>query len=180
MPRLTMPQPENDPLRPLSRAPAYAHVGTRELTMPWRPALDWIEILRQGPDALAVALSEQLDECAMDLATGTLPLPAVQNASHALLEAESGKRWWVALKLAYTSATPSVLGELTLSGVDPSRVGFGQWCAAVYRILTRNADAKDRMKTDFELELPPPGYEEAWDDGNDFAAMVELARQYES
>lgn len=171
---------ENDPLRPLSRAPVRVHVGARELTLPWRPALDWIEILRQGPDALAVALCEEPDECVMALATGALSLSAVQSASHALLEAESGKRWWVALKLAYTSATPAVLGELTLSGVDPSRVGFGQWCAAVYRILTRNADAKERMKTDFELELPPPGYEDAWDDGNDFNALVELARQYES
>lgn len=171
---------ENDPLRALSRSPARARVGAHELSLPWHPALDWIEILRQGPDMLAVALADDPDECALELATGVLPLAAVQSASHALMEAECGKRWWVALKLAYTSATPAVLGELTLSGVDPTRVGFGQWCAAVYRILTRNADAKERMKTDFELELPPPGYEEAWDDGNDFAAMVELARQYES
>jgi|SRR5512134_2131278 hypothetical protein len=171
---------ESDPLRALSRSPARARVGAYELNLPWQPAVEWIEILRHGPDMLAVALCDDPDGCALDLATGALPFSAVQSASHTLLEAECGKRWWVALKLAYTSATPAVLGELTLCGVDPSRVGFGQWCAAVYRILTRNADAKERMKTDFELELPPDGYESAWDDGNDFAALNELARQYEN
>lgn len=115
----------------------------------------------------------------MALALGELSPDTARDAAHELLEAETGQRWWVALKLAYSSATPTVLGELTLSGVDPTRVSFGMWCAAVYRILTRNCDAKEKSKIEFELELPPDGYEEAWDDGNDYEALVEKARRYE-
>lgn len=170
---------DSDPLRSLSRQPAHVTVHGAELRLQWHPALDWIETLRRDPDLVALALAEQPDAVVLGLVSGTVPRTAVADASHGLLESETGYRWWTALKLAYSSAGGAVLGELTLSGVDPARVSFGQWCSAVYRILTKDADEKGRLKIDFELELPPPGYEEAWDDGNDFAAMVALARQYE-
>lgn len=150
-----------------------------QLSLPWRPALDWVDAMRRDPDLMALILADHPDRVTVGLATGEVALYEVQEASHGLIEAETGERWWVALKLVYSSAGKDVLGELTLSGVDPARVSFGQWCAATYRVLTRHAEPKDKLKIDFELELPPPGYEEAWDDGNDFDHMVALARQYE-
>lgn len=167
-----------DPLRSLSREPVTLDVDGLELTVPWRPALDWIQVLSRSHIHVAPALAEDAGEVARGLAEGTVSLPSVEAASHQLMEDETGYRWWTALKLVYSSASGGVLGELTLSGVDPSRVSLGQWCAAVYRILTRNADEKERMQLEFELELPPPGYEDAWDDGNDFNALVALAREY--
>lgn len=128
---------------------------------------------------MALALAENADALVLGLALGDVPLRAVSEASHELLEQETGYRWWMALKLAVSSSGGDVLGELTLSGVDPTRVSLSQWCTATYRVLTRNADQKAKLKIDFELELPPSGYEESWDDGNDYEAMVALARRYE-
>lgn len=168
-----------DPLRSLSRDPVRLTVHGSELTIRWRSALGWIEALRTGPESLVLSLADQADDLVVGLALGEVPLAEVQEASYQLMADETGRRWWTALKLAYSSAGGDVLGELTLCGVDPATVSFGQWCAATYRVLTRNADERDRLKIDSELELPPPGYEEAWDDGNDFEAMVALARKYE-
>lgn len=171
-----------DPLRLLSRGPAYARVGGHELIVPWHPARDWLEAIRHDHRGLVLRLAEDAGDLVAGLADLSVPLSDVEKGSVQLLEEETGRRWWIALKLAYSSAGESVLGELTLSGVDPGQVSIGQWCAAVYRVLTRNCDAKERMKLDFELELPPPGYEDSWDDGNDwsdFNALVAMARENE-
>lgn len=171
--------PGRDPFRALSREPDAITLAAAYLEVPWRPALDWLEAVRRNPASLALSLADNPDEVILALAAGELSARAVETASFELIERHSGLRWWVALKLAGGSADKTLLGELTLSGVDPSHVTFGQWCAATYRILTRDADEKQRLKTDFELDVPPPGYEEAWDDGNDFDALVELARKHQ-
>lgn len=168
-----------DPFRSLSREPSRVTVHGVELRLSWHPALDWIEAVRMGTDSVVLSLADNAEELVVALALGEVPLREVSEASHRLLEEETGRKWWVALKLLVSSCGGEILGELTLSGVDPARVSLGQWCAATYRVLTRNAEPRDKMKLDFELELPPSGYEEAWDDGNDFEAMVALARQYE-
>lgn len=168
----------NDPLRALSRQPVSLTVAGHPLTIPWHPAADWIEVIRQDPGRLVPELAEDSGDLVIAMALGEVPWSAVQEASQQLLGDETGDKWWTVLKLVYSSAQGGVLGELTLSGVDPARVSLGQWCAAVYRVLTRNAEDKDRLRIDFELELPPPGYEDAWDDGNDYEAMVALAREY--
>lgn len=171
-----MAQP--DPLRALSREPVSLTVAGHPLVFPWRPAIDWIEVIRHDPGRLVAELAEDSGELVIAMALGDVAWNEVEAASRELLSAETGDKWWTVLKLVYSSASGGVLGELTLSGVDPARVSLGQWCAAVYRVLTRNAEDKDRMRIDFELELPPPGYESSWDDGNDYNAMVEMARQY--
>lgn len=169
--------PASDPFRALSREPDAITLGAAYLEVPWRPALDWLEAVRRNPASLALSLADNPDDAVLSLASGELSARAVEAVSFELIERHSGVRWWVALKLATLSAERGLLGELTLSGVDPARVTFGQWCAATYRILTRDADEKHRMKVDFELDVPPPGYEAAWDDGNDFDALVERARK---
>lgn len=168
----------NDPLRSLSREPVTLTVAGHALTFPWHPAADWIEVIRHDPGRLVAELAEDSGDLVIALATGAVSWQAVQEASQKLLGDETGDKWWTVLKLVYSSAQGGVLGELTLSGVDPARVSLGQWCAAVYRVLTRNAEDKDRLRIDFELELPPPGYEDAWDDGNSYDEMVKLAREY--
>ena len=168
----------NDPLRALSREPLSLTVAGYPLVFPWHPALDWIEVIRHDPGRLAAELAEDSGDLVIAMALGDVAWRTVEAASHELLSAETGDKWWTVLKLVYSSAQGGVLGELTLSGVDPARVSLGQWCAAVYRVLTRNAEDKDRLRIDFELELPPPGYEDAWDDGNDYDSMVALAREY--
>lgn len=169
----------SDGLRSLLRAPAELRVGERTLTVPWAPASVWLDVIDRDPRTCALALAEGAQDIVMGMAFGDVQLAEVERATHTVLEQQTGHKWWVALKLAYTSASPEMLGELTLSNVDPDRVSLGQWCAAVYRVLVRDLDKKQRIKLDFELELPPAGYEEAWDDGNDYAHMLALARKHQ-
>jgi hypothetical protein len=176
---VTPPVKGSDPLRTLAREGSTVTVAGAVLVVPWCSALEWLTVLRRDPSSAVLALADNPDDVTVSLARGDMRWEDLRRASRDALETETGRAWWIALRLAYTSAGESVLGELTLCGVDPARVSLGQWCAAVYRILTRNADAKGKAKVDFELELPPPGEESAWDDGNDFAAMAQLARQYE-
>lgn len=165
-----MPKP--DPVGALLRNPIHITVGPVETTIPYRTASTWIEVVLYSRRALAAVLSDHRTELTHALLRGEITAGDLESASHAALERASGRRWFVAEKLIATSLSPEMLGELTLCGVDPDRVSIGQWCAATYRVMVRNADRKERNKVDFELELPPAGETEAWDDGNDWNALL--------
>ncbi len=92
----------------------------------------------------------------------------LQRAACAVIAAVSGRPWWEAVRLvgAVDSSSGELYGHLLLHGVDPGRVTFAGWCAAVYALVTRNMDEKARNQFDFDLKLPPPGEEqeaEGWD-----------------
>jgi hypothetical protein len=89
----------------------------------------------------------------------------------------SGREWWEALRLVNMVDDPVMLGRLTVAGVDPERLSFAAWCAAVYHLATDGADQKERFKFDSKLMAPPSmpeAFEAAQED--DFAAMVMMAR----
>jgi hypothetical protein len=143
-------------------------VAGTELTVPWRTAREWIVALSSSGHGAILRLAENPDAVVVDLAAGRITIVPVRDATRELLGRLTGRRWFIAEKLAYTGASGEMLGEMVLSGVDPDRVGIGEWCAAVFRVLVRNADAKQRASLDFELSIPPDGEEESWDDGNQF------------
>lgn len=165
--------------RPLLRDPAHVSVGGVSLVVPWAPASVWIRAIARGQDGIALDLAEEgRSDALRALAAGTLSLIDVAKMSHELLAAETGFKWFAAVRLIVTAAGGDVLGEMTLSGVDPERVSVGQWTAAAYRVLTKGRDEKQRLRFDFDLELPPEGYEDEWDDGDaGFAAMAALERK---
>ena len=74
-----------------------------------------------------------------------------------------------------TSAGPDVLGRLVLANVDPWARSLGEWCAATYALCVKGCDEKGRMRFDFSLSVPPPGYEDEWDDGGDDPEAVQAA-----
>ena len=86
----------------------------------------------------------------------------VVRAVHGVLEIVTGRRWWEGRRLLGWSVQPDVLGQLTLAGVDPWQRSAYEWCAATYALYTRNADETERMRFDFQLSLPPKGYEDDW------------------
>ena len=165
----------SDPKRALLRTPLHTTAGPLEVTVPYQVASSWLEPVLGDPVALPGLLGDDRAAVVRGLVTGVVTGAQLGVAGRNLIEQASGMRWWKATALVATSCGTEVLGELTLCGVDPDRVSLGQWCAATYRVLTRNADAKAKGKIDFELELPPPGFEDSWDDGNDFALMERLA-----
>lgn len=94
-----------------------------------------------------------------------------------LLAEATGRKWWEAGRLLNTSVSPETLGRLVLSGVDAWSRSVGEWCAAVYALHVKGQDERGRLRFDFSLSVPPPDYEDEWDDGVDpDQAMEALAR----
>lgn len=171
--------PGDDLLQALLRGPSQASLDGRYYNVPYAPAAQWLEVLGRNPRLLVVQLAAGAAQATAErVFAGELTEKELEAASFALLEQHTGMDWWVALKIAYGSLSVGMLGELTLRGLNPYRVSIGQWCAAAHRLLFRNLDQKERLKMEFDLGLPPPGYEDAWDDGDEgFAAMAALERK---
>jgi hypothetical protein len=93
-----------------------------------------------------------------------------------LLSEATGRHWWEASRLMKTSLGTEVLGRLVLAGLDPWQRSIGEWCAATYALCAKGLDEKGRLKLDFQLAVPPSGFEDAWDDdGGDDPAAVQAA-----
>jgi hypothetical protein len=152
----------------LSRKPVFVTVGDFELIVPWRSAREWIEAIGVSGHLAVLRVAQNPDDVVVSMAAGQTYVPDVRNATRHVLSELTGRRWFIAQKLIMSGADGELLGELVLSGVDPDRIGVAEWCAAVYRILVRNADPKRRATLDFELAIPPEGEEESWDDGSQF------------
>lgn len=159
--------------RPLSREPLTITVAGTRFSVPYRPAAVWANHL----DRLYVLAGRMTDEDDRDaLADLLISCPQavddLKRESLRILAEQSGRPWWEGAKLINTSTDPEILGRMVLSGVDAWQRSVGEWCSAVYALCVKGQDDKGRLKFDFSLSLPPPGFEDEWDDGED-PAMVE-------
>ena len=148
-------------LAPLSRGPVPIQIGGQAFDLAWRPAAEWtgiraeVDVIRwlDGPARTAIG------RMTLD---GTVTARALADAVHAVMELVTGRRWWEGHRLLQISVQPETLGHLALAGVDPWQRSAFEWCSAVYALHTRNADERERMRFDFQLSLPPRGYEDEW------------------
>jgi hypothetical protein len=138
--------------------PVQVAAGPMRVTIPATPAYRWITVLLER-DLLGVVPGMVADDALLDaVADGTVTVAQCRAAARNAIEAASGHRWWTADRLVYLSTGfPWIAGELVLSGVDASRVSLGGWCAAVWRIVTRDREKKDLARIEWELTKPPPG-----------------------
>ena len=153
---------------PLSRRPLTVTVADVRAEIPYRPAAVWVGELAQLHVLAAVLADAPAREA---LADAILAYPAaaarLREESLRILGEASGMKWWEAGRLLSASAGGEVLGRLVLAGVDPWNRSVGEWCAAVYALCVKGQDEKGRLRFEFSLSLPPPGYEDEWDDGQD-------------
>lgn len=145
-----------------------------EVHVPFRPATQWVDAM-QTPSAALFHLTDAEGRKGIVRALVTVPgaREALEHQSHALITQATGRaRWWEAVRLVMTSIEPNVLGRLVLAGVDPETRTIGEWCAAMYAVATQNVDETGRIRFDMALAFPPDGFEDEWDDGEDYEAMV--------
>ena len=157
----------------LSRSPLTITVAGTAVSIPYRPAAVWTENLGRL-HVLASRLAD--DHGRYVLADLIVDRPSaredLKHESFRILAEASGWKWWEASRLLATSVTPEVLGRLVLAGADPWNRSVGEWCAATYAICVKGHDEKGRLKFDFSLSIPPVGYEDEWDDGEDPAVVA--------
>lgn len=138
--------------------PVQVAAGPMRVTIPAAPACRWISTILER-DLLGIVPGLVADDALLDaVAAGTVTVAQCRDAARHAIEAASGHRWWTTDRLVYLSTGfPWIAGELVLSGVDASRVSLGGWCAAVWRIVTRDRNKMDLGRIEWELTTPPPG-----------------------
>lgn len=149
---------------PLSRGPVPMEVGGRTLMLAWRPAAEWTTVQTEM-DVLRFFGAEDRSLIGRMILDGAIPSDNVVHLAHQVLEVVTGRRWWEGHRLLAMSVQPEALGHLTLAGVDPWQRSAYEWCAATYALFTKHADEKARLSFDFQLAIPPRGYEDDWIDG---------------
>ncbi|MEU4228313.1 hypothetical protein AB0F17_28800 [Nonomuraea sp. NPDC026600] len=107
-------------------------------------------------DASAGYLDDRLDDPG-----DSLTLRQMRRVAEGLVEAATGRRWWVAQKLIASVADQwaDLDGALLLRGVDlaalaaesPARV-----CNLMHGLLVEGRDTRERDVFDFKLRQPPP------------------------
>lgn len=158
----------------ISRAPVTVNVAGVQVTVPFSPAGVWIEHLDR-PSTLLYRLADEPSQRALLEALRTVPGAdkALENQSYAFLARMTGRaRWWEGLRLANTGAAPDVLGRMVLNGVDPYARTVGEWCAAMYTLAVQDQDETGVIRFEMQLAFPPAGFEEQWDDGEDYETMA--------
>lgn len=144
------------------------------------PVREWIELDSMKSAAL-VFVAEDRARWLRDVASARVSGKDVEGWSFDLVKKLTGWNWWEAASLLNSSGQRAVLGRLVLAGVDPGTVTLGPWCAAVWAVLTEHADAKQIQRLETELSLPPEGYEDAWDDDEEYyAAMLAQSGRFGS
>lgn len=160
-----------------SRRPLPVTVAGVTVMLPWRPAAEWVSHL-DHLHVLAARLAdpEGRDALARAVTNKTGAAKELKAESLRILGEVTGRKWWESGRLLASSADTEILGRLVLSGVDPWQRSAGEWAAAVYALCLKDQDQKGRDKFTFTLSLPPPGYEEEWDDG--LPDLDDLEAQY--
>lgn len=150
------------------REPVDVTVAGTRFTLPYRPAAVWAKGLERVSFLAAVLAGEEDRAQLVDMAVDNPAiLRELERESLRILAEAAGRPWWEVARLIATSAAGETLGRLVLAGVDPWQRSVGEWCAATYALCVKGADEKERVRFDFSLSLPPPGYEDEWDDGGD-------------
>jgi hypothetical protein len=154
-------------LRLLSRDPIAVRMGGVQVLLPFKPAAVWCQSLDRLDFLVSTLANEEGRDALTDLImAGQISRGDLQSEAFRIMEEASGRKWWEAARLLSTSLSPGILGRLVLAGVDPWQRSVGEWCAAVYALCTKNADEKGLLRFDFSLSVPPPGFEDEWDDGD--------------
>lgn len=171
---------------PFAREPVRVTIARERVLLPYHPAATWIAAVasHSGPSgALIPLLPENMRPVIVTLmARGSITAEHTATAFYdALRTAIPGHpnnpmAWWESYRLLNLSTDPAAAGRMLLAGVDPWEQAPAAWCYALYELMTKGLEAKDKFRFDAELKTPPVGVDD--DDWGDmgFDQMVAAAR----
>jgi hypothetical protein len=183
-----------DPLASLRVAELVVPFAGIEHTIPAYPAAKWLEVLFAQPldlEAVFPGLAGLDAELAVNtaLVDGAATQEDLEQIIYEVLEAVSGRRWWVALRLCLTVRAhwEWVGGAMARSGLTPFDVPLGFWLDGAYATMVHemasNASTEDDLRKiadwSHALTTPPVSQirKEA-DDVMDRDAFLALARAH--
>ncbi len=156
-----------DPLASLRISKVAVDLAGRRFLIPALDAAAWLEVLLDeelDPEALFPGLCapETIIEVNDLIILGEITMGQMQEAIFDVIEAASGRRWWITLRLckAIRGSWDVVGGELASRGVTPFGISLSYWLDGAYaRIIRLLAENDPRSAADFARQLvsPPPG-----------------------
>lgn len=156
-----------DPLASLRISRIAVDLGDRRFIIPALPARDWLEILLEeeiSPEDIFPGLCDSDDIVAVNLmlAQGQVTMDEMAAALYSVIEAASGRKWWVTLRLCTTirAGWDRVGGRLASHGVTPFDVSLSYWLDGAYdAILGILGEMDPKAIGTFTARLiqPPPG-----------------------
>jgi hypothetical protein len=156
-----VPELVTDPVWSLRPWPVEIDLGPRVVTIPALPAADWLVHLLLEVDLDAIfpgLLPSDEEELVEDmLYDGRLSLDQLDRLFLDVIGTVSARPWWVALRLvAQVRANWAVLGaDMTLRGVDPTRLSLSAWLDVALLTIMRHISAEDSTMFTLQLEMAP-------------------------
>lgn len=132
----------------------------QEFVIPALAAAEWLSVLMVEDLDLAdifpgmVDRPEGVEDLILD---GRLGLEEMEQTIFGVIEVVSARPWWVTLRLVETARISwDVLGaELSLRGVDATRISLSAWLDIALLVALRSMDPKDIQMFTLKLESPP-------------------------
>lgn len=156
-----------DPLASLRINRIAVDLGGHRFIIPALPARDWLEVLLDEelePEALFPGLCGTDDIIAVNqmLIDGTVTQQEMEQAVYGVIEAATGRKWWVALRLCRTirAGWDRIGGRLAAHGVTPFDVPLSYWLDGAYDAILGiigEGDPKYIGRFTSQLTQPPPG-----------------------
>lgn len=166
--------------RTLSRDPLTITVAGTRIEIPYRPAAVWARATRESnrlPVAAALADDAGRETLSDLLVEDGRAVADLRAESYRILGEAGGRKWWEVSALLNTSTDGELFGRMLLAGLDPWQRSLGEWCAAAYALCLKGQDEKGRIRFQFSLSVPPPGFEDEWDDGVTDESAIEAAQK---
>lgn len=152
-----------DPAVLIRPQPCALRAGTVPVTVRAAFADEWIVLLSSPGFTTGVVPGmlgrEDAEQVVLALARGEITSQDLEHAAKEAVTAAAGVAWWKAAKLVgwATGGAGEWWGRLVLRGVDPERLTFAAWCAAVFALVCEGLDAQGREKLLFTFDMPPAG-----------------------
>ena len=156
-----------DPLASLRISKVAVDLAGRRWLIPALEAATWLEILLDeelDPEALFPGLCgpEVIVEVNDLIILGEITMEQMQEAIFDVIEAASGRRWWVTLRLCRSVRAnwDRVGGELASRGVTPFGISLSYWLDGAYATILRllaEGDVRSVGRFTQQLVSPPPG-----------------------
>ena len=160
-----------DPLAALTVQGVDVDLAGRWCHIPRRDAVAWLQHLLTedlNPEAVFPGLCEPEEEIAVleHVITAGVTPKQMEQAFFDTLEAVTGRRWWVALRLlrSVRDSWDRVGGVLALHGITGRDVSVAFWLDAAYAVILdalKEGDVANVGKFTSQLVSPPPGHAKA-------------------
>lgn len=171
---------------PFAREPVRVTIARERVLLPYHPAAAWIDAVcaSSGPSGALLPLLNTADRTRLigSLARGHVTADQTATAFYDALRTaipghpDDPMAWWESYRLLVLSTSPAAAGRMLLAGVDPWAQAPAAWCYALYELMTKGLEAKDKFRFDAELKSPPAGVaDDDWGDMG-FDQMVAAAR----